>query len=63
MLYAEIVDTHVCNAYLCQVINQLHKVDFLSRVMEVLSNVKTSLTGLDSNAVVSVTCKLHTYSV
>jgi hypothetical protein len=41
-----------------EVIHQLHKVDFLSRLMEVLSNMKISHAGLESNAVISITCNV-----
>ena len=37
--------------------------DFLSRLMEVLSNMKISHAGLESNAVISMTCKFHTHFV
>lgn len=46
-----------------QVIHQLHKVDFFSQVIEVLLDQKSSITDLESNAVLSITCESSMNSV
>ena len=36
---------------------QLHKVDFLSRITDVLLAMKSSISSLDSNSLLSIMCK------